>query len=110
MSLIVEGTRFLWAVEMANATALPLIISCAWHGIFICCIYTASSDSSAGRILWVEVLDSTGTRNPDNVESALFQCGGSSKTGASNSQNGDGKTASGDGNFIETIALPVSVL
>jgi len=65
----------------------------------------------------VEVLDSTGTRNSENVDSALFQCGGSSKMGASNSQkgdgrtaSGDGRTASGDGNFIETTALPVSVL
>ncbi|MBR6617090.1 MAG: hypothetical protein IKL00_04355 [Oscillospiraceae bacterium] len=48
-------------------------------------------------------MDSTGTRNSENVYSALFQCGGSSKTGASNSQKGDG-------NFIETTALPISVL
>ncbi len=72
--------------------------------------YIASGDSSDGRILWVEVLDSTGTRNSENVDSALFQCGDSSKTGAGNSQKGDGRTASGDGNFIETTALPVSVL
>ena len=79
--------------------------------------YIASGDSSAGRILWVEVLDSTGTQNSDNVESTLFQCSDSSETGAGNSQKGAGKTASGDGNFemgdsnfIETTALPVSVL
>ena len=72
--------------------------------------YIASGDSSDGRILWVEVLDSTGTRNSENVDSALFQCGDSSETGAGNSQMGDGRTASGDGNFIETTALPISVL
>ena len=52
--------------------------------------YIASGDSSDGKILWVEVLDSTGTQNFENVESALFECG--------------------DSNFIETTALPVSVL
>ena len=72
--------------------------------------YIASGDSSDSKILWVEVLDSTGTRNYENVYSALFQCGGSNETGAGNSQKGDGRTASGDGNFIETTALPVSVL
>ena len=71
---------------------------------------SCSGDSSDGRILWVEVLDSTGTQNYENVESALFQCGGSSKTGAGNSEKGDGRTASGDGNFIETTALPLNVL
>ena len=65
--------------------------------------YIASGDSSDGRILWVEVVDSTGTRNSENVDSALFERGGSNKTG-------DGRTASGDGNFIETTALPLSVL
>ena len=73
-------------------------------------IYVASGDSSDGRILWVEVLDSTGTQNSENVESALFQCGDISDSGAGNSQKGDGRTASGDSNFIETTALPVSVL
>ncbi len=72
--------------------------------------YIASGDSSDGRILWVEVLDSTGTRNSENVDSALFHRGDSSKTGAGNSLKGDGRTASGDGNFIETLALPLSVL
>ena len=71
---------------------------------------SCSGDSSDGKILWVEVLNSTGTRNSENVESALFQCGGSSKTGDGNSHKGDGRTASGEGNFIETTALPVSVL
>ena len=62
-------------------------------------------------------MDSTGTQNSENVDSALFQCGDSNETGDSNSEMGDGKTASGDGNFemgdsnfIETTALPVSVL
>ena len=72
--------------------------------------YIASGDSSDGRILWVEVLDSTSTRNSENVESALFQCSDSSERGDGNSENGDGRTASGDGNFIETTALPLSVL
>ena len=58
-------------------------------------------DSSDGRILWVEVLDSTGTRNSENVESALFECGDSSKTGAGNSQKGDGKTVLGDSKLIK---------
>ena len=52
--------------------------------------------SSDGKILWVEVLDSTGTQNFDNVESALFECGDSNETGAGNSQKGDGKTVLGD--------------
>ena len=60
-------------------------------------------DSSDGRILWVEVLESTGTQNSENVDSALFQCGNSSDSGAGNSQTGDG-------NFIETTALPLSDL
>ena len=74
-------------------------------------------DSSDGRILWVEVLESTGTQNSENVDSALFQCGNSSDSGAGNSQTGDGRMASGDGNFemgdgnfIETTALPLSDL
>ena len=60
----------------------------------------------------MEVLDSTGTRKFENVESALFQCGDSNETGAGNSQKGDGRTASGDGNFemgdinIATITVP----
>ena len=65
----------------------------------------------------MEVLDSTGTRNSENVDSALFQCCDGSETGAGNSQKGDGRMASGDGNFemgdgnfIKTTALPVSVL
>ena len=65
--------------------------------------YIASGDSSDGRILWVEILDSTGTQNYENVESALFECDDSNETGASNSQTGDG-------NFIGTTALPLSVL
>lgn len=72
--------------------------------------YIASGDSSDGRILWVEVIESTGTRNSENVYSALFQCGGSSKTGDGNSEMGDGRTTLGDSNFIETTAMPVSVL
>ncbi len=72
--------------------------------------YIASGDSSDGRILWVEVIESTGTRKFENVESALFQCGDSNETGDSNSEKGDGRTASGDSNFIETTALPVNVL
>ncbi len=52
-------------------------------------------DSSDGKILWVEVLDSTGTRNSDNVDSALFKCG------ASNSQKGDGKTVLGDNKLMK---------
>ncbi len=79
--------------------------------------YIASGDSSDGRILWVEILDSTGTQNYENVDSALFQCGDSNETGDGNSEKGDSRTASGDGNFemgdsnfIETTALPVSVL
>ena len=56
-------------------------------------------DSSAGRILWVEVLDSTGTRNFENVDSALFECGGSNESGDGNSQKGDGKTVLGDSNL-----------
>ena len=65
----------------------------------------------------MEVIESTGTRNSENVDSALFQCDGSSERGDGNSQKGAGRTASGDGNFemgdsnfIETTALPVSVL
>jgi len=58
----------------------------------------------------VEVLDSTGTHNFENVESALFERGDSNETGAGNSGKGDGRTASGDSNFIETTALPLSVL
>ena len=79
--------------------------------------YIESGDSSDGRILWVEVLDSTGTRNSENVDSALFQCCDDSETGDGRTASGDGRTASGDGNFemgdsnfIETTALPVSVL
>ncbi|MBQ8010163.1 MAG: hypothetical protein IJ265_01245, partial [Oscillospiraceae bacterium] len=72
--------------------------------------YITSGDSSDGRILWVEVIESTGTQNSDNVESTLFQCSDSSETGASNSEKGDGRTDLGDSNFIETTALPVSVL
>lgn len=56
-------------------------------------------DSSDGKILWVEVLDSTGTRNSENVESALFECDDSNETGAGNSQKGDGKTVLGDSNL-----------
>ena len=52
--------------------------------------------SSDGKILWVEVLDSTGTQNYENVDSALFQCGDSNESGAGNSQKGDGKTVLGD--------------
>ena len=68
-----------------------------------------SGDSSDGRILWVEVLDSTGTQNSDNVESALFQCGGSSKTGDGNFEMGDSNiatiTAPADGDdFIAMMA------
>ena len=44
----------------------------------------------------MEVLDSTGTRNFENVESALFECGDNNETGAGNSQKGDGKTVLGD--------------
>ncbi|MBR3917622.1 MAG: hypothetical protein IKJ59_02660 [Clostridia bacterium] len=55
--------------------------------------------SSDGKILWVEVLDSTGTRNSENVDSALFECGDSNETGACNSQKGDGKTILGDSNL-----------
>ena len=51
-----------------------------------------------------------GTQNSENVDSALFQCGDSNETGDGNSEKGDGKTASGDSNFIETTALPLSVL
>ena len=51
---------------------------------------------SDGKILWVEILDSTGTRNSENVDSALFQCGDSNETSAGNSQKGDGKTVLGD--------------
>ena len=58
----------------------------------------------------MEVLDSTGTRNFENVDSALFQCGDSSETGDGNSEKGDGRTDLGDSNFIETTALPISVL
>lgn len=72
--------------------------------------YIASGDSSDGRILWVEVIESTGTQNPENVESTLFQCGDSNETGDGKSQMGDGRTASGDGNFIETTMMPLSVL
>ena len=72
--------------------------------------YIASGDSSDGKILWVEVIESTGTRNFENVDSALFQCGDSSKTGDGNFEMGDGRTDLGDSNFIETTALPVSVL
>lgn len=67
--------------------------------------YIESGDSSDGKILWVEVLDSTGTRKIENVESALFEYGDSNETG-------DGRTASGDGNFemgdsnIATITVP----
>ena len=74
--------------------------------------YIESGDSSDGKILWVEVLDSTGTREFENVDSALFECGDSNETGAGNSQKGDGRTASGDGNFemgdsnIATITVP----
>ena len=67
-------------------------------------------DSSAGRILWVEVLDSTGTLNPENVDSALFERGGSNKTGDGRTASGDGNFEMGDSNFIETAALPLSVL
>ena len=62
----------------------------------------------------MEVLDSTGTQNSENVESALFECGDSNETGACNSQKGDGRTASGDGNFemgdsnITTITVPAN--
>ena len=55
-----------------------------------------TGDGSDGRILWVEVLDSTGTRNFENVESALFECDDSNDSGAGNSQMGDGKTVLGD--------------
>ena len=58
----------------------------------------------------MEVIESTGTRNSENVDSALFQCGDSNETGDGKSQMGDGRTASGDGNFIETTTMPVSVL
>ncbi len=74
--------------------------------------YIASGDSSDGRILWVEIIESTGTRNSENADSALFECGDSNETGAGNSQKGDGRTASGDGNFemgdsnITTITVP----
>ena len=44
-----------------------------------------------------------GTQNSENVDSALFQCGDSNETG-------DGNSEKGDGNFIETTVLPVSVL
>ena len=53
--------------------------------------------SSDGKILWVEVLDSTGTQNFENVESALFECDDNNGSGASNSQKGDGKTVLGAG-------------
>ena len=72
--------------------------------------YIASGDSSDGRILWVEVLDSTGTLNPENVDSALFERGGSNKTGDGRTASGDGNFEMGDSNFIETTALPLSVL
>ena len=58
-------------------------------------------DSSDGKILWVEVLDSTGTRNSENVDSALFEYGVSNETGASNSQKGDGKTVLGDSKLMK---------
>ena len=58
--------------------------------------YIWSGDSSDGRILWVEVLDSTGTQNFENVESALFECGDSNETGAGNSQKGDGNDGKND--------------
>ncbi len=56
-------------------------------------------------------LDSTGTRNYENVDSALFECGDSNETGAGNSEMGDGRTASGDGNIVNedditTISTP----
>ncbi|MBR5512955.1 MAG: hypothetical protein IKV85_03080 [Ruminococcus sp.] len=41
-------------------------------------------------------MDSTGTQNYENVNSALFQCGDSNESGAGNSQKGDGKTVLGD--------------
>jgi len=61
--------------------------------------YITSGDSSDGKTLWVEVLDSNGIQNFENVESALFECDDSNEKGAGNSQKGDGRTASGDGNF-----------
>jgi len=39
---------------------------------------------------------STGTRNFENAESALFECGDSNESGAGNSQKGDGKTVLSD--------------
>ena len=45
------------------------------------------------------MLDSTGTLNFENVESALFECGDSNETGAGNSQKGAGKTVLDDSNL-----------
>ncbi len=67
-------------------------------------VSSITGDSSAGKILWVEVLDSTGTRNSENVDSALFECDDSNETGAGNSQKGDVRTASGDGNLTSFIS------
>lgn len=36
--------------------------------------YITSGDSSDGKTLWAEVLDSNGIQNFENVESALFEC------------------------------------
>jgi hypothetical protein len=45
------------------------------------------------------VILSTGTRNFENVESALFERDDSNDSGAGNSQKGDGKTVLGDSNL-----------
>ena len=55
--------------------------------------------SSDDKILWVEVLDSTGTRNFENVDSALFVCGGSNESGDGKTILGDSRMSSGDSNL-----------
>ena len=59
-----------------------------------------TGDGSDSKILQRVVIHSTGTRNFENDDSALFECGDSNDSGAGNSQKGDGKTVLGDGKTV----------
>ena len=44
-------------------------------------VYNESGDSKNGSLLWVEIADHTGTRNPENVYLPLLEVGDGKNTG-----------------------------